>query len=408
MRILMISDVYFPRVNGVSTSIQTFMHELERLGHEVRLIAPDYGPGQEPHANILRIPAGRVWFDPEDRMLKYSVAMRMRQHLMQQKFDLIHIQTPFVAHYLGVALSREFGIPCVESYHTYFEEYLFHYVPFLPKSWLRFAARYLTRLQCNAVHAVIVPSTAMQQVLTNYGVRKPLPIIPTGIELTRFKGGDGARFRQQHGIDPQRPVMVFIGRVAFEKNIEFLLQVVDTVRIRLPTILLIIAGEGPALETLKRAVRRMRLHSHVLFVGYLSRNDSLLDCYVAADIFVFASRTETQGLVLLEAMALGVPVVSTAQMGTRDILLAQRGALVAAEDIEHFSQAVIRIFNNALLRARLAREAMEYVKEWSALAMAHKLVDCYQQLLGQPPTPHPNLIATPPAQHRLSVRINPP
>lgn len=385
MRILMISDVYFPRVNGVSTSIQIFMRELEQLEHAVTLIAPDYGQ-TETQPNIIRIPSRGVMFDPEDRMLKRRLVLKLRRQLRQQNFDVIHIQTPFVAHYLGVALAREFGIPCVESYHTYFEEYLFHYVPFLPKTWMRWVARHFTRAQCNDVNAVIVPSTAMQEVLTAYGVTTPMHIIPTGMELDRFKGGDGARFRTTFSIEPDRPVMVFIGRVAFEKNIDFLLQVVAHLRSNMPDILLVIAGEGPAVKPLKRQVQQFGLEHNVLFVGYLSRDKDLPDCYVAGDIFVFASRTETQGLVLLEAMALGVPVVSTARMGTIDILRPNRGALVAEEHVELFAHAAERVLTNPLLRERLRREALEYVKEWSAPAMAAKLLELYSSLTGKQTT----------------------
>jgi glycosyltransferase involved in cell wall biosynthesis len=390
MRILMITDVYFPRINGVSTSIQIFMRELENLGHQVTLIAPDYGQ-TETQANIIRIPSHGVLFDPEDRMLKRRKVMAMRQRLMQQNFDVIHIQTPFVAHYLGVALAREFGIPCIESYHTYFEEYLFHYVPFVPKRWMRSFARYFTRKQCNAVNAVIVPSTAMQDVVTSYGVTTLMQIIPTGMELDRFKGGDGAHFRTSYDIEPDRPVMVFIGRVAFEKNIEFLLDVVDQLRKRIPNVLLVIAGEGPALHSLQRRARKLKLDANVLFVGYLDREKELLDCYRAGDIFVFASRTETQGLVLLEAMALGVPVVSTAMMGTCDILRANRGALVADENVEQFADAAARILINPLLHERLHREALSYVQEWSAAVMAAQLMDFYQTLVPTELTPTPML-----------------
>lgn len=388
MRILMITDVYFPRVNGVSTSIQIFMRELERLGHHVTLIAPDYGQ-TATQENIIRIPSGGILFDPEDRLLKRRKVLAMRHQLKQQNFDVVHIQTPFVAHYLGVALAREFGIPCIESYHTYFEEYLFHYVPFIPKPWMRALARYFTRKQCNAVNAVVVPSTAMQDVLTSYGVNALMHIIPTGMELDRFKGGDGAHFRTTYDIEPDRPVMTFIGRVAFEKNIEFLLDVTVNLRIRIPNVLLVIAGEGPALRSLQHRVHQLKLDDNVLFVGYLNREKELLDCYRAGDIFVFASRTETQGLVLLEAMALGVPVVSTAMMGTCDILRANRGALVAEENIEQFADAAARILTNPLLHERLHREALNYVQEWSAPIMAAQLVEFYQTLTESAPTSAP-------------------
>lgn len=178
--------------------------------------------------------------------------------------DILHIQTPFVAHYAGVRLARNLKIPSVLSYHTYFEEYLYHYIRFLPRFMLRWAVRYMTRRQCG--------------------------------------------------------------------------QVVAEVQEIVPDILFIVAGEGPAEGQLRAMVESLGLDENVRFIGYLNNLQSLRDCYCAADAFIFASRTETQGLVLLEAMALGVPVVSTAKMG---------------------------------------KEGREYVNQWSASTMAMRLEDIY-------------------------------
>ena len=170
---------------------------------------------------------------------------------------------------------------------------------------MRAAARRFSRAQCNDLDAVVVPSRAMRDVLHDYGVHVPVEIIPTGIELERLSGGDGAAFRQRHGIAPQRPVLVHVGRVAYEKNIDFLLRMLTRVRAAIPGVLLVIAGEGPARGHLQRLASQLGLERNMLFLGYLDRRNALLDCYCAGDAFVFASRTETQGLVLLEAMALG-------------------------------------------------------------------------------------------------------
>src|SRR5262245_60408737 len=148
MRILMFSDVYFPRVNGVSTSIQTFGRQLAALGHEVQLVAPSYEPLAEPEPGIVRLPARTVPFDPEDRAMGFHAALQLEPALRERRFDLIHIQTPFVAHYAGVALSRKLGLPRVETYHTFFEEYLHHYIPAVPGSWTRALARMFSRAQC--------------------------------------------------------------------------------------------------------------------------------------------------------------------------------------------------------------------------------------------------------------------
>ena len=383
MRILMISDVYFPRVNGVSTSIQTFRQHLLALGHEVTLIAPEYPQPHVDDNSIIRIPSRYVPLDPEDRMLKYSSVLELTEELRRRSFDIIHIQTPFVAYYAGIELAKRLGIPRVITYHTLFEEYLYNYISFLPKSWLRLAARRFSATQCNDVDAVIVPSTPIETRLREYGVTTGMVRLPTGIDLRSFTKGDGERFRFENDIPLNRPTLLYVGRVAHEKNIEFLLQMLTEVRQLIPEVLLIIAGEGPALKKLYRLTNKLGLGENVLFIGYLDRNEALLDCYRAADGFVFASRTETQGLVLLEAMALGVPVVSTAILGTADILKPGCGALIAEDNIEHFAEQVVELLNNPQLRERLGWQAQVYVKEWSASSCAEEMVTLYQQVMVQ-------------------------
>lgn len=376
MRILMLSDVYFPRINGVSTSIATFRRELDARGHDVTLVAPDY-PKREDEKGVHRIPARPLVFDPEDRMMRWRSLQRLTAGFEKGRFDLVHIQTPFLAHRFGVRVARALGIPVVESYHTFFEEYFHCYLPWLPGGALRWAARQLTRQQCNGVDGVIVPSSAMAGVLERYGVRTPLAVIPTGIELDRFGEGDGAAFRRRYGIEAGAPVLLYVGRVAHEKNLGFLLHVVNHLRASRPDLIFVIAGEGPARPWVEAETRRLGLEHHVRLVGYLSRHGELQDCYRAADLFVFASRTETQGLVLLEAMALGVPVVSTAVMGTTDVVQDGKGALVAREEVIDFAIQVERVLSQPELKAQLSDAARQYAHQWSAPEMADRLAGYY-------------------------------
>lgn len=381
MRILMISDVYFPRVNGVSTSIMTFRDELRKMGHEVVLIAPDYGNNNDTDSDILRVPSRKVFGDPEDRMMKRGALNRLiNKHLRQQHFDIVHIQTPFAAHYAGIKIAKELKLPCIETYHTLFEEYLYHYIRFLPKPLLRFVARSFTRSQCAAVDTVISPSKPMQHMLHSYGVNKRIEIIPTGMQMERFINADGDEFRRKHQIDKSRPTLVHVGRIAHEKNIGFLIRMLDRVKQQIPDILLIIAGEGPALKHIKNQVAQLQLVGNTLFVGYLSRNKELLDCYAAGNAFVFASKTETQGLVLLEAMALGTPVVSTAYLGTRDILQHKQGALIAEDNLEDFSNKVITLLSDTDLNHELSNTAKHYAAKWSASNLSERLLQLYSEL----------------------------
>jgi glycosyltransferase involved in cell wall biosynthesis len=376
MRVLMVSDVFFPRVNGVSTSIETFRHTLLRDGIEVRVVAPRYG--DEPdEPRVVRVPGRPVPRDPEDRLADWR-AMTAAVRAQAAACDLIHIQTPFAAHYAGLREARRAGVPVLATYHTLFEEYLHHYAPFLPAAGLRAAARLFSCRQCNSLDGVVVPSSAMHRRLRDYGVRQPIHVLPTGIPLARFSGGDRQRFRAAHGIRPDRPVALFVGRVAHEKNIGFLLEMTGIALRRRPDLLLLVAGEGPALPALREQAARLGLDDAVRFTGYLDRRGALPDCYAAADVFVFASRTETQGLVLLEAMATGLPAVALAHMGTVDILAPRRGCRVPADDPAAFAAAVEEVLADPALRARLGSEASEYARGWSDEAMALRLAELYR------------------------------
>lgn len=376
----MISDVYFPRINGVSTSIMTFRERLQEMGHRVTLIAPDYPADQSKWADddLIRVPSRGLPFDPEDRMMKMADIVKACDQLEGDPVDIVHIQTPFVAHYAGVKIAKRLNKPSVISYHTFFEEYLFHYIPFLPKKLMKFAARHFTRSQCLQVSGLIVPSQAMLNVLRDYGVDANAEIIPTGIEEHCFEKGDAEQFKKLYEIDPQRPALVHVGRVAHEKNISFLLDTLVKIKQQVPNILMIIAGEGPALESLKAQSAKLALCENIRFIGYLERRHQLPSCYQAGDLFVFASRTETQGLVLLEAMAQGVPVVSTAVMGTQDIVNPEKGARRAAEDHTDFAQMVVALLANKPLRENLSIEAEAFARTWSAPVLAKQLQHFYQ------------------------------
>ncbi len=380
LRVLMLSDVYFPRINGVSTSIETFRGDLTSHGVSVHLVAPEY-PEHHGAPNTSRVPSRRLPFDPEDRLMHWGSLRRTTGRLADEGIDLIHIQTPFTAQYAGVRLARQHNLPVIATYHTHFEEYIQHYLPLLPKGVLKAVARSIARHQCASLSAVVVPSQAMHETLTGYGVRTPLHVVPTGIPVAHFGNGQGQRFRARYDIPPQRRVALYVGRVAHEKNIGFLLQAMTHAIQRTPELLLVIAGEGPALPSLQRQVHTLGLGDSVRFVGYLDRKDELPDCYAAADVFAFASRTETQGLVLLEAMAAGLPVFALASLGTRGIIEPLRGAVAAPDDPQAFGHGLAELVADRSRLSRLAREGRRFAREWSAPERAGQLAALYRSLV---------------------------
>jgi hypothetical protein len=383
MRVLFVSDVYFPRVNGVSTSIRTFRSDLAQLGVETTLVAPAYpGAPEDGDRSIIRVPSGRVPMDPEDRRFKGAGLRAVLSHELAASVDLVHIHTPFIAHYAAARFARAHGLPVVATYHTFFEDYLHHYVPILPRAIGRALARRFTLSQCRDVVELISPSAPMRDALLDYGVTTPIEVIPTGMPAESFQHGDGAKFRRQFGLPARKPLLVYVGRVAYEKNIEFLLRMFAMLRMRRPDASFVIAGEGPARDSLTRLARDLGLGDTVRFIGYLDRRTDLPNCYAAGDAFVFASRTETQGLVLLEAMAQGTPVVSTAELGTRSILTPDCGAFVVPEDEAAFADGVVQALElpaDAPRRAQLRAHA----EAWGSLAMSRKLVTFYERVKAQ-------------------------
>jgi glycosyltransferase involved in cell wall biosynthesis len=384
MNILFISDVFFPRVNGVSTSINTFATELRALGHQVTLIVPSYTDEDKQEEWIVRVPSHKIYFDPEDRLMNFGKLKALLPWIRDKHFDVIHIHTPFTAHYVGIHFGKKLDIPVVETYHTFFEDYLHHYLPFIPQFISRKLARTISRRQCNAVDGIVSPSKPMLDVLKQYGIKTPAEVVATGLDDSSFASVDGEHFRMSHDIPLTQPMLLFVGRVAHEKNIGFLLEMHVELIKKHPDALLVITGEGPAEESIKHSIEKLGISNKVRMIGYLDRSHELIACYKAADIFVFASKSETQGLVLLEAMAQGTAVVAIAELGTKSILIEGEGVLIAKDDINDFADKVSILLSDAPKRQMIGEKGRQYAKEkWGAGVLAKKVAKFYKSTINQ-------------------------
>jgi 1,2-diacylglycerol 3-alpha-glucosyltransferase len=384
MNILFISDVFFPRVNGVSTSINTFATELRALGHQVTLIAPSYTDEDKQEEWIVRVPSHKIYFDPEDRLMNFGKLKALLPWIRDKHFDVIHIHTPFTAHYVGIHFGKKLDIPVVETYHTFFEDYLHHYLPFIPQFISRKLARTISRRQCNAVDGIVSPSKPMLDVLKQYGIKTPAEVVATGLDDSSFARVDGEHFRMSHDIPLAQPMLLFVGRVAHEKNIGFLLEMHVELIKKHPDALLVITGEGPAEESIKHSIDKLGISNKVRMIGYLDRSHELIACYKAADIFVFASKSETQGLVLLEAMAQGTAVVAIAELGTKSILIEGEGVLIAKDDINDFADKVSVLLSDAPKRQMIGEKGRQYAQEkWGAGVLAKKVAKFYKSTINQ-------------------------
>ncbi|HVZ79295.1 MAG TPA: glycosyltransferase [bacterium] len=382
MKIALVTDTYFPRINGVSTSTQIFAEEFAKLGHEVHIYAPAF-PNHIDESlpyKVFRFPSFYLFFDPEDRLGMPWKDKKLVQRFIDEKYDIVHTQTPFTIGGPAVKWARKSGAKVVHTYHTLFAAYTEHYLWFLPKSFGVWYAKSASRRYCNACDLLITPSSEMKNVLLSYDVTKPVEVIPTGIRLERFRGKDPERFRKLKGYKPEDQVVLFMGRVAEEKNIDFLMRIVHRLKPKVPNLQFLIAGEGAAKKHLEKMALDLKMQDYVHFAGYLSKDD-WRDCYAGSDLFVFASITETQGLVVTEAMAAETPVVAVAEMGIKDVMASGRGGLTTGLNEDEFADAVLRMLTDKALYAQKKSETLAEADRWSSGSMARRMIEAYEKIL---------------------------
>jgi glycosyltransferase involved in cell wall biosynthesis len=382
VKIALVTDTYFPRINGVAASTQIFAEEFAKLGHEVHIYAPEFpnSVDESDHYRVFRFPSMYLFFDPEDRLGLPSRDKKLVQQFIDEKYDIVHTQTPFTIGGPAVKWARESGAKVVHTYHTLFAAYTEHYLWFLPKAVGIWYAKSTSRKYCNSCDLLITPSTEMEKALLSYNVTKPIQVIPTGIRLQRFEGRDRERFRNLKGYKPTDKLLLFMGRVAEEKNIDFLIKVVHRLRPEIPDIRFLIAGEGAAKKRLEKMVDDLQMQDIVHFAGYLSKED-WRDCYAGSDLFVFASITETQGLVVTEAMAAGTPVVAVGEMGIKDVMASSKGGLVTKLNEDEFTDAVRRMLTDKKLYDEKKSETLTEADKWSSTSMAKRMIEAYEKLL---------------------------
>ncbi len=383
MKIALVTDTYYPRINGVAASTRVFFEEFQKLGHDVHLYAPAFPDYVDDNPRIHRFPSWYLFFDPEDRLGDPRRGKELIKQFKNYHFDIVHTQTPFTLGGPAVDWAKDSGAKVVHTYHTLFTAYVEFYLPWIPKGLMVWLTKIVSRRYCNRCDLIVTPSHEMKRVLESYGMtRTPMEAIPTGINLSRFEGADPALFRKTHGFDEKMKLLLFMGRVSGEKNIGFLIRVLMRLSPEIPEAHLLIAGEGADKEKLRKMAQEGGIGDKVHFLGYMSGTE-WKNCYTACDLFVFASVTETQGLVVTEAMAAGVPVVAVNRMGVKDVMAGQRGGVLTELDEDEFAAAVRRMLTDREFYALKKSETRPEAARWSAEAMARKMIAAYERVLSQ-------------------------
>ncbi|MDK2815394.1 MAG: 1,2-diacylglycerol 3-alpha-glucosyltransferase [Moorella sp. (in: firmicutes)] len=376
MHIGIFTDSYLPYTSGVVRSIVTFSNELRRLGHRVSIFAPSYG-NSRPEKDIYRFHSLRAPTFKEFA-LAIPVAPALPRVLRELRIDLIHVHSPFLMGQLGARMARQLGLPLVATYHTLYEEYV-HYFPLAPRL-MRKAVRHYTVSFCNRCQLVITPTEVITAYLRENGVKVPVVSIPTGIELDRFQNLDSTWLRKYLQLPPEEIILLHVGRLGKEKNITFILQAFAFVHQQVPDTRLVLVGSGPLKETLQSQARSLGINQAVTFAGSFPF-EQMPAVYAGADLFIFASVTETQGLVIAEAKAAGLPVVAVKAYGVEEMVVNGKDGFLTSLDINTFSACVLQLVKDLSLRRQMGEQARQNAAAFAAAAMARRLEAQYQLFL---------------------------
>ncbi len=370
-------------LGGVSTAVETVRRALERLGHVAIVVAPRMAGATDPAPGVVRVPAVPAPTYP-DFALPLPVRPGLARTLLALDFDVFHAQHPFLLGGTARRLARNLGRPLVFTYHTLYDKYA-HYVPLPTPLVARSAVAWGTRF-ANATDLVIAPSAALVARLAAQGLRRPMEVVPTGVELDRFRPANRASARISLGLAPGLPLLLYVGRLDREKNLTFLLESFAGLAGRHPTAQLLLVGRGTQERALQAYAAQLGIAARVRFTGGIPPAD-VVRYYQAADVFVFTSTTETQGLAVLEAMASGLPVVAVRASGVEEAVVDGVTGLLVPEDRSALTAAVLQVLADTGLEAKLAAGAREGALPFSAAAMGERLVAIYRRLCARRPSP---------------------
>ncbi len=378
LKIGIFTDSYRPYTSGVVRSIETFTEELNADGHEFYIFAPDY-PNCKKESNVFRfssIPA------PTNSQFALAVpfSIRLRPTLKRLGLDIIHVHSPFLLGRLGARCARKYNIPLVFTFHTLYDQYV-HYVPFGQNITREITKKFCTDF-CNHCDLVIVPTDIIGRHLRSWGVQSNIATVPTGIKLSDYRTEQKDWLYRQFNIDPHCKLLICVGRLGKEKNLSFIIKSFQPIAASFPDTRLVLVGSGPEREALGQLATSMGVADKIIFTGTLSKEE-IAKAYNSAHIFVFASVTETQGLVVGEAKAAGLPVVAVRAFGISEMVEDGQDGFLTDLDLQQFVEKIKLLLQDECLRRAMSENAFANAEKISAKNCAQKLLQCYYSIIAQ-------------------------
>ncbi|MES2980857.1 MAG: glycosyltransferase [Verrucomicrobiota bacterium] len=380
MKIAMFTNTYLPHVGGVAKSVKTLEDGCRALGHEVRIIAPDFDD-YEPSPHVLRVPSIRD-FNGSGFCVRLPGMGSIRDFMDGFQPDIIHSHHPFLLGDTALREAWKSQIPIVFTHHTLYERYT-HYMPFdspaMKRAVVKLAAEY-----SNLCDLTIAPSESIAELLRERGVITDIEVVPTGVDTQAFGCGRGSRFRRKFGIPEEAKVIGHVGRLAKEKNLDFLAKAVAICLKDEPNAVFLLVGDGECRDTVLELLESGIGESRIYYLGKQT-GDDLVDAYAAMDCFAFTSQSETQGMVLAEAMAAGTPVVALDGPGVREIVHGgENGLLLDGEaSAREFADALLWIIEDEEFFHECSENTLATAAEFDVSCCVDKVLASYKRLIAE-------------------------
>ena len=383
MRVGIFTDTYLPYVSGLVTSVLMLKTSLEEKGHEVYIVTANlenFKFIKDKENKIIKIPGLPIGI--YDARLTGIYSFAAINEIRKWKLDIIHSQTEFGIGTFARIVSKQLDIPLVHTYHTLYEDYTYYITKgYFDKASKKFV-EYLSKFYCDkTATGLIVPSRKIYNLFKDkYLVNKDIKIIGTGIDVDRFNKNNFTKkeineLKEKYKIDKDCFVIGTVSRIAKEKSIERIIYSFDEIRKNIDNTKLVIVGDGPQLDELKKLVKKLKLNNYVIFTGKVPITSVQL-YYQLMDVFVTFSVTETQGLTVLEAMAASIPVLCINDASFIDSVINNKTGFVF-EDEKEFIKDIYKIYNDKSLYNKLSENSYKHSQNFSSKEFGNKVFNVY-------------------------------
>ncbi len=374
MRIAIFSNCYLPMVNGVVGAITLLRKGFIEAGHEVYVFAPAFDDYVDEESGVYRYRSVDL-----TKEVKYPVAIpfspRIRRIIDGLELDIIHSHHPFVLGPLSHKIARRKGVPAVYTFHTQYEQYS-HYIP-LPRTLVNAISRHKITRFCQLVHQVTTPAESARQILIDYGVNRPIRVIPNPTNIP-LEPVDGSKVREQYRLGDAK-VLINVGRIAPEKNLGLLLESFELMLRQTPEPLkLMIVGDGPELPVLKQQAEQLGIGEQVVFTGMVEPSQ-VSNYLAAADLFVMTSKSEVKPLSQLESLAVGLPIIAVAAPGANDTIVHGENGYLVQDEREIICETVLNLLSDPERMHRFRKAARQSAERYSYPRIAAEYLEVYRE-----------------------------